>query len=276
MSQRIYNVDITRVPVENLNYRVFKSTNISSYSLYIKAKIYNIKSNTLTKQITNHGTVPSPPIKIDLRSKCPPIYDQGQLGSCTANALCGAVQYEKMSLQGSRLFVYYNERMLENTIPYDAGAYLSDGVKTLQKYGVCPESEWPYDITKFAVKPPQKCYTDALLNTATKVANIQNTLSAMKNSLINGFPFVVGIAVYTSFESQAVANTGIVPMPKPRERLLGGHAVMCVGYDDSKQLWIMRNSWGTNWGDKGYFYLPYAYLTNSSYSSDLWNIQIIS
>jgi C1A family cysteine protease len=226
--------------------------------------------------------VPTPapttlPIIVDLRSKMPPVYDQGSLGSCTANALCGLIGYEYPNIQGSRLFLYYNERVIEKDVSVDAGAYLFDGVLALQKYGICSETSWPYIIPKFAIKPPDQCYTQALAHKATQVQNIQNTLPQMKAALNAGYPFVVGILVYQSFESQQVAKTGMVPMPNlQRDQVLGGHAVLCVGYNDTKQLWIMRNSWGTLWGDKGYFYLPYAYLTNSSYSSDLWNIQIIS
>ena len=92
----------------------------------------------------------------------------------------------------------------------------------------------------------------------------------MKAALINGTPFVVGILVYSSFETPEVAKTGIVPLPKDTDQLLGGHAVVCVGFDDNKQQFIMRNSWGTAWGDHGHFYLPYSYLSSSTVTSDLW------
>ena len=245
-NKRIYNLNITRVEPIKLN--------IKRIPLKLPIKL---------------------PIKIDLRSKFPPIYDQGTLGSCTANALCGVIGYENPIIKGSRLFLYYNERILENTESIDSGAYLHDGIATLQKYGICQESDWGYDITKFADKPLDQCYTNALEHTASQVQNIYNNISQMKISLVNGDPFVVGIAIFSSFESFTVAKTGIVPMPTKKDQLLGGHAVVCVGYDDSKQLWIMRNSWSTMWGDKGYFYLPYSYLVNPSLSSDLWCIQKI-
>ena len=171
----------------------------------------------------------------------------------------------------SRLFIYYNERVLENDILQDAGASLTDGIKTLEKYGVCPETMWPYDITKFAVKPTDSCYTEALNYTAITVANIQQNEQVMKSCLASGFPFVVGINIYTSFESDNVSMNGIVPMPNIQtEVCLGGHAIVCVGYNETQ--WIMRNSWGIGWGDKGYFYLPYQYLLDSTLSSDLWDI----
>jgi C1A family cysteine protease len=211
------------------------------------------------------------PQMVDLRPRMPPIYDQGQLGSCTANALCGVMQYADQ-IPGSRLFLYYNERKLENDIPDDAGANLSDGIKCLQKYGICPDTEWPYEIYKFTKSPPKQCYDDASKHKAITVQNIQQDITLMKTSLARGNPFVVGINVYESFESNEVSKSGIVPIPQHNEHCLGGHAVVCVGYDDHKQCWIMRNSWGNTWGMSGYFTLPYLYLLDSSLSSDLWNI----
>lgn len=259
-------------------------------------KVYRHKYNVLINRIhpTNLKLLHLPKISslpefIDLRSICPKVYDQGQLGSCTANALCGVVHFDWINnmtspmppslnepeLMGSRLFLYYNERMLENTIDEDSGALLSDGVKCLVKYGICLESEWEYDISKFKQKPPQSCYINALKHVVLEYSNIMNDITSMKTSLYHHYPFVVGIAVYESFESRNVALTGKVPMPKKGEQLLGGHAVVCVGYDDSKKVWIMRNSWGNEWGDNGYFYLPYEYLLDSNLSSDLWNIKSI-
>jgi len=240
-----------------------------------KNKIYNLKIEREPQHLLKYLQLPKAgllPSTVDLRSKMPPIYDQGQLGSCTANALCGLIGYDNPSIHGSRLFVYYNERVLENHVFQDTGATLADGIKTLQKYGVCQETLWPYNPANFSVCPPKTCYTAALEHVALKVKNIRNDLTTMKTSLYNGCPFVVGILVYQSFESAYVDKTGYVPMPSTREPLLGGHAVVCVGYDDTKKMFIMRNSWGTNWGVAGYFYLPYAYLTSSKLTSDLWNI----
>ena len=239
---------------------------------------YNCKITRIEPYTLNIKVITPPAVataKVDLRPKMPPVYDQGNLGSCTANALCGAFSYSNAGFHGSRLFLYYNERMLEHSIPQDVGANLHDGVKCLEKYGVCPESEWPYTITKFATKPPSLCYADALKHVVIRASNIQNDLPSMKNALATGHPFVVGIAVFESFESTTVTRTGIVPMPRPTEHLLGGHAVLVCGYDDTKSMFIVRNSWGVGWGDKGYFYLPYDYLTNSSYSTDLWCIDTV-
>jgi len=248
--QHPYNVRIERVAPEALDYLAIRPSNMASN--------------------------PSTLITVDLRSKFPPCYDQGDLGSCTANALCGLMQYDDPLLQGSRLFVYYNERVLEHDVSQDDGATLADGVTTLRRYGVCEESLWPYVTSNFATKPTTACYTAALAHTALQVKNIPNTLLAMRTALLNGYPFVFGISVYQSFESDAVAATGMVPMPGGRhDPLLGGHALVCVGFNDTTQRFIVRNSWGTSWGDHGYCYIPYAYLTNSNYTSDLWNIMSI-
>ena len=218
------------------------------------------------------------PEVVDLRSKCGPILDQGNLGACTAFALAGIVSFIKPTLiRPSELFIYYNERVIENTVNQDAGATLTDGIASLKKYGVCEKSLWPYNINKFAVKPNSNCYIQAAKNKALTVINIKNTMNDMKNCLANRIPFVVGIPVYNSFESYAVAKTGLVPMPSPpSDKLLGYHAVVCVGFDDTRKYWIMRNSWGTSWGERGYFYLPYAYLTTDTSDKingfDLWAV----
>jgi C1A family cysteine protease len=220
------------------------------------------------------------PVSIDLRSGCPPVYDQGQLGSCTANAIAGAIEFDQIK-QGttpfvlSRLFIYYNERAMEGTVNSDSGAMIRDGIKSVATQGVCPESEWPYIISQFTVKPPQQCYQDALACKATLYQRVTPTLSQMKGCLASGYPFVFGFVVYASFESASVAQTGIVPMPRYGEGVLGGHAVAAVGYDDTQQRFIVRNSWSDQWGDKGYCYMPYAYLTNSQLASDFWMIQTV-
>ncbi|HVZ95513.1 MAG TPA: C1 family peptidase [Chitinophagaceae bacterium] len=221
------------------------------------------------------------PPKVDLRSKCPKVYNQGALGSCTANALAGAYEFvrKKQRLKDfmpSRLFLYYNERVMQNTVNSDSGAYIRNGIKSLNKTGICPESEWPYIISKFADKPPKKCYDDALKSTIKSYQRLTNTnLTQLQSCLSQGYPFVFGFTVYESFESEQVAKTGIMPMPGPQEKVLGGHAVMAVGYDNSKQAMLVRNSWGTDWGIRGYFYMPYGYITSSSLCDDFWTIRIV-
>jgi C1A family cysteine protease len=221
------------------------------------------------------------PAKIDLRPQCPPVYDQGALGSCTGNAIAGAHQFAQIKegqvspFVPSRLFIYYNERVMEHTVNSDAGAMIRDGIKSISKEGVCPEPMWPYVIAKFTNKPPANCYAEAKNHQAVQYRRIVRTLPQMKACLAEGYPFVYGFTVYESFESAAVAKSGVVPMPLPSESVLGGHAVLAVGYDDSKHVFIVRNSWGTSWGMKGYFTMPYAYLMDDNLSDDFWTVRMV-
>lgn len=221
------------------------------------------------------------PAKTDLRKHCPAVYDQGQLGSCTANAIAGAIQYDRLkqklkpSFIPSRLFIYYNERVMENSVQSDAGAQIRDGIKSVAKQGDCPEKEWPYVITKFTEKPAAACYKDALKYQAVQYQRVPQILNQLKGCLASGYPFVFGFSVYESFESAQVANDGIANMPSINDRLLGGHAVLAVGYDDSTQRFIVRNSWSDTWGIKGYFTLPYAYLTDPNLADDFWTIRLM-
>lgn len=220
---------------------------------------------------------PALPRYVDLREMCPEIEDQGKLGSCTAHALTGALEFlEKKDglkvIQMSRLFVYYNERAMEHSIESDSGAMIRDGIKTLAKKGVCVERKWPYVIDKFAIKPTVDCYAEALEHQILSYQRIE-TLDQMRSCLADGFPFVFGFSVYESFESEEVAKTGTAEMPSPNERCLGGHAVLAVGYDDTTKRFIVRNSWGRAWGMKGYFTLPFAYADSRNLSDDFWTIR---
>jgi len=222
------------------------------------------------------------PPSVDLRSKCPPVYDQGQLGSCTANAIAAAIEFDlikqgKKDFVPSRLFIYYNERVMEGTVSADAGGHLRDGIKSVAQIGACPEKDWPYNIKQFAKKPPQKpAFADAGACKAASYQSIaQNTLQ-MKTCLASGFPFVFGFVCYDSFESEQVAKTGVLNMPAQGEGQVGGHAVTAVGYNEKQQRFTIRNSWGDTWGQKGYFTIPYSYLVDPSYSSDFWTIRAVT
>ncbi len=227
--------------------------------------------------VTALQTLPS---TTDLRPKCPPVYDQGQLGSCTANAIGGAIQFDHLKqklpdLVPSRLFIYYNERVMEGTVASDSGAQIRDGIKSVAQQGVCSEELWPYNIAKFRTKPTKKCYTAALKDRIVLYQRLIPTLNQLRGCLASGFPFVFGFAVYESFESPEVAKTGHAPMPMPGEQAIGGHAVLGVGYDDANQWFIVRNSWGPKWGIKGYFTMPYAYTTNQQLCDDFWTIRMV-
>lgn len=220
------------------------------------------------------------PPTVSLRSQMPPVYDQGQLGSCTANSI-GAIlefnqrkQKEADAATPSRLFIYYNERAIEGTTSQDSGAEIRDGIKAVAQLGAPPETMWPYAITKFAQKPPAKAYREAQKHEAVRYARVAQSQVALQTVLATGYPISFGFTVYESFE-QRVGSNGIVPMPTLRERTLGGHAVVAVGYKQIRgQLYFeCRNSWGPGWADHGYFWMPAGYVTSANLASDFWVVE---
>lgn len=221
------------------------------------------------------------PSKVDLSKQCPPVLDQGQLGSCTANAIsnafrfCMKAQKATDEFQPSRLFIYYNERAMEGSIKQDSGAQIRDGIKSIAKQGVVPETDWPYDIAKFATKPAKNLYGEALSFQALSYQRITPTINQIKGCLASGFPFVFGFTVYDAFESEAVAKSGVLKLPAPAEKVLGGHAVLAVGYNEAKKTVLVQNSWSANWGKKGFFTMPYDYITNTNLADDFWTVRIV-
>jgi C1A family cysteine protease len=234
------------------------------------------------------------PTHIDLRNDEAmqfPILDQGQLGSCTANAIAAAMTYatkkqgattiQHLNMGGdpyflpSRLFIYYNERDMENTIGTDAGAMIRDGIKSVNQQGACREGLWPYNITQFTQKPVPLAYDEASKYQALQYRRLNNVdINQLKGCLAQGFPFVFGFSVYQSFYK--ISNTlPVMPMPSMNDKLIGGHAVLGVGYDDARKFITVRNSWGDKWGDKGYFYMPYKYITSQSLCDDFWTITLM-
>jgi hypothetical protein len=231
-----------------------------------------------------------------------PVYDQGEIGSCVANSLCGAYSFNSsIRFLGSRLFLYYNTRLdqgdkrtSDGTITTDSGSRLITGIKSLGKYGICSETSWPYIISKFSLRPSTALYREAIPFKQTGYYNVKQTLGALQACLASGYPMVLGYKVYASFESKSVLTTGYAPMPylpgRGRgEQFLGGHAVLVCGYDLKKSypanplgvpggtgVWIIKNSWGTNVGDNGYFYLPLPYLTNKNLAIEIWCISSVS
>jgi C1A family cysteine protease len=214
---------------------------------------------------------------IDLRNQSPPIYDQGHLGSCTANAVAFAYHFdeikqkEKKSFMPSRLFIYYNERNMEGNVGTDSGAEIRDGIKTINRRGVCKETTWPYDIKKFKVEPPPYAYEEALEHHSVLYKRVQQDINQIKGILKSGLPIVFGFLVNESF--MRIGGDGM--MPEPEGKIVGGHAVAIVGYDDTKKLIIVRNSWGEEWGDHGYFYAPYSFILNTDICSDLWTVETV-
>lgn len=217
------------------------------------------------------------PTKVDLRDKMPGIYDQETLGSCTANAIGGACHYEDLKegkvVMPSRLFVYYNTRVLEGTVPVDSGAELRNTVKAINRWGYCDEKLWPYDVNRFTQNPGPDAYDKATARKIFSYNRVTQQIQYIKAALTAKHLVSFGFMVYPAFESVEVATSGMVPMPNPlQEDPIGGHAVVLVGYDDSKRQFTVRNSWGPGWGDGGYFYMPYKYVLDRDLSSDLWII----
>ena len=215
------------------------------------------------------------PQEVDLTEFCSKIENQGNLGSCTAQALAGNLEFldnqvDASYVDVSRLFIYYNERLLEDSVEYDSGASLRDGIRTLKNYGACDEVIWPYVIKRFTRKPPQKGYAQAKERCIESYHRIRS-LKEMFSCITEGYPFVFGFTVYESFEKPSVAKTGVVDMPKKDEAPIGGHAVMAVGFSQKEKRFLVRNSWGSAWGRNGYFTMPFEYL--ETLAADFWTIR---
>jgi C1A family cysteine protease len=221
------------------------------------------------------------PPRTDLRPGCPPVYDQGSLGSCTAQAIAAAVQFDQVkqaqpeTYTPSRLFIYYNERVIEGTVDEDSGAMMRDGIKSVAKQGAPHETLWPYAVRKFRTKPPPAVYRDGEAHQALLYQRVPRAIEQMRGCLAAGFPLVFGFSVYESFESRAVARSGAVPMPTTREAMIGGHAMVAVGYDQGTGRFLARNSWGSTWGLAGYCTMPYQYLLDDNLSDDFWTIRLM-
>jgi len=221
---------------------------------------------------------------IDMSSHMSAIENQHSLGSCTSHAIVGMMEYLQNYAAGfandhfqfeklSRLFVYFNERFLEGTIKKDAGALISDGMKSLVRWGICKESLWPYKIRQYKKQPPPEAFAEAVTRRIKEYAKVDQTEEAIEATLAAGFPIVFGMTIYTTFESDEVAASGFVPMPEcDIEECLGGHALLIVGYNRITRMLKIRNSWGPEWGDKGYFYVSIDYILDRDLADDFWTV----
>jgi len=241
--------------------------------IFIMRNYINLNIIGNVNSITNNDDIN---IKsLDLRNKFPNlIYDQGKIGSCTANALCSIFEYDTKNFKGSRLFLYYNERLLINETHLDNGAYLSDGIEVLKTFGLCEEKDWSYLIENLFKAPSIEAYKKAKNNYIIEAFVINNDLKTIKYWLNKNEPMALGIAIYSNFLNFSAAKTGIIGLPNLAiDKFIGGHAVVLCGYDDDKRQFTFRNSWGSYWGDNGHFYLPYEYIIdNNNYIDQLWII----
>lgn len=222
------------------------------------------------------------PDVVDLRSHCPPVYDQLHLNSCSANALAAALRFDQIrdgrhrAAAPSRLFLYYNERLLAGVSEENTAVSLRDGYRTIARVGSCSERLWPYDVRRFKRKPTAACYRSARRHVAIEYYRIRRVISHLRACLAERYPFVCGVAVHQSFLSRGVQTSGAVPVPGARDAYVGGHAMLAVGYDDPQRLFIVRNSWGPAWGHHGYGYLPYQFIVAPALAWDFWTMRRVS
>ena len=222
------------------------------------------------------------PAKVDLRPLMTAVESQGDTMSCTANAVAGAYEYlQKMHLDDSydvsRLFVYYNARDMDDEYDEieDAGSCIDIAVESLSEYGICAEETWPFDEDIVNDEPDEGAYEEAADFLVEDFSVVDVDLNAWKSALADGYPIIFGLSLYNSFDNHR--KPGLVPMPTKKEVARAdhsGHAMLCVGYSEPDQVFIVRNSWGKGWGDKGYCYLPYRYVINEDYNDgDSWVIR---
>lgn len=216
------------------------------------------------------------PTQVDLRPHCTPVENQGQIGSCTANAAIGALEYAYKKRDGqapelSRMFVYFNTRRLKGTIPFDTGAQINEAMAAVLAFGACEASYWPYDPRAFLMQPPQMAYANAKLHEAIQYARVPGPEGA-KHALAGGYPVVFG-AWFPSRLYDEAAKTGVMPASTPDERggrPSGGHCMLIVGYDDARKAFIVRNSWGAQWGNGGYCDIPYSEMAVFGAPESFW------
>lgn len=234
---------------------------------------------------------PPPPSSVDLSPECSPIEDQGNLGSCVAHGVAGHLEFNELKdlrnkipsveefessfVTLSRLYVYANARLIDGTpLAQDDGTTVTSAITSIHTQGMCPESDWPYVESMVSVKPPESCYALGSDHRLTLDFKLDNTnLNELRECLASGYPFIFGITCYESMMTDEVAKTGAIPFPSYDEKSIGGHCMLCVGYDDATSLFKIRNSWGPSWGQSGYGSIDYKYLTDSDLADDFWTLR---
>ncbi len=229
-------------------------------------------------EIADQTMLGQPKPNANLTGFFPGVVNQEGLNSCTACACTGAYEYElglakgqTVSAHFSFIFVYYNQRVLQDSLHYNSGATISDCMYTLNQCGACAEDDWTKNFPEFTKKPYKTCYEDALNNRIGAYYQLDRDINQMKACLSEGHPFIFGFSAYDSAKD---APNGDIPMPGDDDSFAFGHAVVAVGYDDEKQLFNIRNSWGNSWGNNGYGTIPYKYLEDEGLSRDFWTLRL--
>lgn len=221
------------------------------------------------------------PSLTDMRSKLPPSWDQGRIGSCGPHGLSAAIVHSQRHQMldddmPSRLFLYYATREAQDTVGQDSGVSIRTMLKVAAKTGYCEEQLWPYRIEKFRERPYAVCYADGQRRKITDYARVASDPEQIRGALASGHLLVIGFSVYSSYETDETARTGLVPLPRRGERQLGGHCVAIVGYDDSQRVYHFRQSYGTGWGINGYGHFPYDFIHNPALTPDIWVINTVT
>lgn len=219
------------------------------------------------------------PVRTSLRARMPAIWDQGDLGSCVGHGSAAAVAFLHAGFMPSRLQIYGEARKLEGTFGQDSGCEIRDAIKQLAKLGCAPEADWPYIVAKFNKAWPASATKDAKAHLISSYSRLTSRTN-YRSCLADGFPIVAGFTLYESFESEAVAKSGIVPMPGKKEKVLGGHCMAIIGYDDefsrggvTGKYYELRNSWGPDFGDAGHVWMPAAYVESANLADDFWTVR---
>lgn len=215
----------------------------------------------------------TPPAHVDLRDELSHVEDQRSLDSCTANALAAAHELlerraDRWRRPLSRLFIYYNARVIEHDRAHDDGITIRDGVHGMRRHGVCTEETWPYLASRVLEKPTERAFEEARRHVLSDAERVHIDVDAMRAALAAGLPVVFGIMLFQSFGGGG--NHGRIPDPEPHEEHLGGHSMVAVGYDDRERVFVVRNSWGASWGERGHCFLSYAYVGDRRFTDEAW------
>ncbi len=262
----------------------FTFTQADGSSRSVQGYKYAAPKAAAKRFVVGSSSVSRLPAKVDLRSFMSDVEQQGETNSCAANATAGAYEYLVKRHLGeeaydvSRLFIYYNARAIDDPDNIeDEGSVLQSVIESLKEHGACSEETWAFEQEAVNEEPSQEAYEEAKQFLIEDTELVPTDLNAWKAALAEGNPIIFGVKLFGTFDKHK--KPGLVPAPSPAEagrESHGGHAMLCVGYSDPDQVFIVRNSWGPEWGDKGYCYVPYRYLMNEEYNfGDSWIIKRI-